>query len=73
MVTVKFPDTQTKHRAIGFLAGRFSARIFGTGEVIVPYEALEALASENFTFTVLGRATYDQMASIRSNATSPVQ
>lgn len=73
MVTIKFPDTKTRHEAIGFLAGRYSGRVLGTGEVIIPEPALEALAAENFTFTVLGKATYEQMATIRSLAPPAVQ
>ena len=73
MVTITFPDSKTRHEAIGFLAGRFSGRILGTGEVIVPEPALEALAAENLTFTVLGKATYEQMATIRGFAPPRVQ
>jgi len=72
MVSIKFADRQTKRRAIGFLAGRFWARVLGSGELIVPDPALEALAAENFSFTVLGKATYEQMASFRGDAASSV-
>jgi hypothetical protein len=56
-----------------FLVGRFSGRVLRSGEVIVPEAALEALATENFTFAVLGKATYDQMAAVRGDVASPVQ
>jgi hypothetical protein len=72
MVTIKFPDQDSRKRALGFLLGRFSGRVLRSGEVIVPEAALEALALENHSFTVLGRATYDQMASFRSDASSAV-
>lgn len=72
MVSIKFADRDMKRRAIGFLAGRFWARVLRSGEVIVPDAALEALAAENFTFTVLGKATYEQMASFRGDAASSV-
>lgn len=62
MVVIKFPDIQTQDRGVGFLLGRFSGRLLRTGEVIVPAVALVALAEENFSFTVIGRATYNQMA-----------
>ncbi len=62
MIAIKFADRQTLVRAIGFLAGRFSGRFLRTGEVIVPAAALPALARENFSFTVIGRATYNQVA-----------
>ncbi len=70
MVSITFPDRQTKRRAIGFLAGRFPARVLGTGEVIVPEAALEALAARNFSFTVIGRATYEQMTGAGSRSAS---
>ena len=73
MVAIKFTDRQAQKRAIGFLAGQFSGRVLRSGEVLVPEAALEALAEENFSFTVLGKATYDQMAAIRGDAASPVQ
>lgn len=73
MVVIRFPDTKAQDRGVGFLMGRFSGRLLGTGEVIVPEAAVVALARANFTFTVLGRATYDQMAAIRGDAASPVQ
>lgn len=73
MVAIKFADRETQNEAVGFLAGRFSGRLLSSGEVIVPEAALEALVQENFSFTVLGRATYDQMAAIRGDAASPVQ
>jgi hypothetical protein len=60
MVTIKFPDTETQDRAVGFLAGSFSGHVLGSGEVIVPEAAIEALVERNFTFTVLGKATYQQ-------------
>jgi hypothetical protein len=73
MVTIKFPDRDVLRRALGFLARRFSGRALRSGEVIVPAEALEALAVKNFSFTVIGGATYEQMAPIRGNGTSSVQ
>ena len=35
MVTITFPDRETEKRALGFLLGRFSGRVLGTGEHIV--------------------------------------
>jgi hypothetical protein len=72
MVVIKFPNTDAQDEAVGFLAGRFPAKLLASGEVIVPEPAVEALAAENFSFTVIGRATYDQMAPIRSNAPRPI-
>jgi len=73
MICIKFPNRQTLNEALGFLASEFSGRAFRSGEVIVPAAALAALAAENFTFTVIGRATHDQMAPIRSDVAASVQ
>ena len=59
MVSIKFADMEVTKEAIGFIAGRFSARIFKTGEVFVPEEALAALAERNFSFTVLNKSVTD--------------
>lgn len=56
MIAIKFPDTETQDEAVGFLATNFSGRLLRSGEVIVPEEALAALAGENYTFTVIGKA-----------------
>jgi hypothetical protein len=57
MVVIKFPDVETQDEAVGFLATNFSGRLLRSGEVVVPEEALGALAGENYSFTVVGRAT----------------
>ncbi|MCG3130808.1 MAG: hypothetical protein FLDDKLPJ_01581 [Phycisphaerae bacterium] len=57
MVTITFPDRDTEKRALGFLLGRFSGRVTQSGEHLVPEAALEALAGENITFLVKGKAT----------------
>ena len=57
MVVVKFPDADTQDEAVGSLAGYFSVYLYRSGEVVVPEAALVALARENFSFTVLGKAT----------------
>lgn len=73
MVSITFADRQVKRRAIGYLAGRFSARVLRSGELIVPEPAVEALAAENYSFTVQGPATYEQMAPVRGPVARPVQ
>jgi len=73
MITIKFPDAETQDEAVGFLASNFSGRLLRTGEVIVPEEALAALANENFSFTVIGKATHEQMAAFRGDAARKVQ
>jgi len=66
MIAIKFPDRAAEVRALAFLLGRFSGRVLTTGEHLIPDAALEALAEQNITFTVMGKATYaQQMAAIR--------
>jgi hypothetical protein len=60
MVVITFPDKETQRQALGFLLGRFAGTVLRSGEHIVPECALEALAHENFSFTVKGKASYDQ-------------
>jgi hypothetical protein len=53
MVVIKFPDPETDKEALGFLMGRFSGRVFRSGEVMVPKEALAALSDSGFSFAIL--------------------
>jgi hypothetical protein len=62
MICIRFPDTASEHRALGYLAGRFSFKSFATGETIVPPEALPALALEGIPFQVEGPARYEHFA-----------
>jgi len=74
MVTITFPDREVEKRALGFLLGRFSGRVLKSGEHLVPEEALPALADQNISFTVKGKATYEQqVAAIRGTAATAVQ
>lgn len=74
MVTIIFPDRDTEKRALAFLLGRFSGRVLRSGEHLVPEAALEALADQSISFTVKGKATYEQqMAALRGAASAPVQ
>ncbi len=52
MITIRFLDSETKRRALGFLAGRFSFTTWASGEVLVPDCALPALANAGISFTV---------------------
>jgi hypothetical protein len=54
MITIRFPDAASKHRALGYLAGCFSFKSFATGEMLVPPDALPALAQEGIAFHVVG-------------------
>ena len=60
MVVITFPDKETRRNALGFLVGRFSGRALKSGEVIIPEEALEALAKRKIPYIVQGKATYEQ-------------
>jgi hypothetical protein len=74
MVTITFPDRDTEKRALAFLLGRFSGRVMKSGEHLVPDAALEALAQQDISFLVKGKATYEQqVAAIRGSASAPVQ
>ncbi len=73
MITITFPDRETEKRALGFLLGRFSGRVLKSGEHIIPEAALEALADQNISFTVKGKATYEQqIAVIRDSAPAAI-
>jgi hypothetical protein len=73
MVTITFPDREIEKRALGFLLGRFSGRVLKSGEHLVPEAALEALADQNISFTVKGKATYEQqIAALRDSAPASI-
>lgn len=73
MTIIRFPDSDTKKRALGFLAGRFSFKSWSTGEMAVPEAALAPLATQNITFTVEGPASYERLLSaVRDPAPTPV-
>ena len=74
MITIRFPDSESKRRALGFLAGRFSFTSWDSGEVLVLDSALLALAHEGISFTVEGPTTYGQaIPSLRDASPATVQ
>lgn len=74
MVVITFPDRETQKKALGFLLGRFSGKVLKNGEHLVPEAALAALAEQNLSFTVHGKASYEkQVAALRSAASGTVQ
>ena len=73
MVIIRFPDLETKRRALGFVARRYSGKSWATGEVMVPDAALAALAAEGIHFTVEGPATYERLAPLRDTPAAAVQ
>jgi hypothetical protein len=65
---------QIRNSPLALLLGRFSGRVLRSGEHIIPEAALEALADQNISFSVIGRTTYEQpMAAIRGPAPTSVQ
>jgi hypothetical protein len=71
MITIRFADSETKRRALGFLPGRFSFTTWASGEVLVPDSALSALAHEGISFTVEGPPTYGQAIPALRDASAP--
>jgi hypothetical protein len=68
MIVIRFPDADTERKALGKLVGRFTFKTWANGETMVPQMALSFLATENITFTVLGPAEYERLASLRNPA-----
>jgi hypothetical protein len=71
MVIIRFNDSASERKALGFLTGRFSFKTWATGETMVPEEALAALAHEGIPFNVNGPAAYEQIAPTVQNPTVP--
>jgi len=67
MILIHFPDAESKRRALGSLAGRFSFKSWATGEMAVPESALAYLATEGISFVVEGPATYERLISAVRN------
>lgn len=61
MIRIRFPDTASERRALGYLVGRFSFKTWSSGETFVPDYALPALAREGIPFIVERPATYEQI------------
>jgi hypothetical protein len=60
LIRIRFPDQDSKRRALGYLAGRFSFTSYATGELLVIKAALPALAVEGIPFIAEGPATYGE-------------
>ena len=74
LIRIRFADQESKRRALGFLAGRFSFTSYATGEVLVVESALTALAVEGISFTVEGPATYaEAIPAFRTPPTHQIQ
>lgn len=74
MVKVRFPTSESERRALGFLAGRFSFKTYADGYTLLPEAALARLAVEGISFTVEGRAPYEQnISTVRDPSASTLQ
>ena len=73
MIIIRFPDDETKRRALEFLIGRFNGHTWATGEMAVPEDALAPSAREGIPFTVEGPITYERILSLRTPAAVAVQ
>jgi hypothetical protein len=71
MVLIRFPDTDSERRALGYLAGHFSFKTWQNGQTLVPEAALPSLAVEHISFTVEGPATYEQSVPTLRNPATP--
>ena len=65
MVCVRFADEQQKHKALGYMAGRFTFTTFGSGETVASAGAVGALAAAGLRFSVDGPATDEQLEPLR--------
>lgn len=70
MIRIRFTDDDTKRRAIGFLAGRFSFKSWATGQMLVPEAALPHMARQSISFIVEGPATYEEQIAAFRNPTA---
>jgi hypothetical protein len=66
MTIIRFADTKSEKRGLGYLIGRFSFKSWANGETVVPDDALPFLAREGIQFIVEGPANYDKIASLRA-------
>jgi hypothetical protein len=67
MILIQFLDRETEIKGLAFLIGRFSGKVLRGGLHIVPEGALVALATQNISYVVKGKATYEQeMADLNS-------
>ena len=74
LIRIRFTDQESKRRALGFLAGRFSFTSYATGEVLVVENALNPLAVEGISFSVEGPVTYaEAIPAFRTSATRQIQ
>jgi hypothetical protein len=73
MVLIRFPDADTKRRALELLIGEFPFESWSSGEMLPPEDALPRLAREDVPFTFEGSAAYEKLATLRNPATAAIQ
>lgn len=71
-ILIRFADKETEQRALGKLIPRFSGKSWSSGELAVPSAALSYLADEGISFTVVGPAPYERLASLRDSGAAGV-
>ncbi len=52
MIVIRFPDSASEKRALGFLAGRFNFTTRPSGETVVSELALPLLLAEGISYNV---------------------
>lgn len=63
MIVIRYDDSDSKRRDLGFLAGRFPFKNWASGELAVPEAALANLATVGIGFSIEGLSTYETFPS----------
>jgi len=66
MVLIRFPDADSKRRALEAVVGEYSIKSWSSGEMLVPEDALPRLAREDIPFSFDGSAAYEKLATLRT-------
>jgi hypothetical protein len=65
MVLIRFPNVQTKRRALELLVGEVPFKSWSSGEILLPEDALPRLSREDVPFSFEGSAAYEKLATLR--------
>lgn len=68
MVLIRFPNVETKRRALELLVGEVPFKTWSSGEMLLPEDALPRLAREDVPFSFEGSAAYEKLATLRVTA-----
>lgn len=71
LIRIRFPDHDSKRRALGYLAGRFSFTSYASGEMLVVESARPALAAEGVPFISAGPTTHSAEAALADDWNRP--